>query len=230
MTKIAGGVVVCLAMLSMVACSPEDSTGNGGNGGTSSQGGAGGTSSQGGGTSSAGGMGGGTSSQGGAGGGTSSSGGTGGSVDPFEPYRIACVENINAHRATKGLPALARWIEAEPCVDQQASEDAMTGQAHGAWLSGNYGCNGKGQNECPGWGAEGIESCLDSMWSEKDQPGCSGCDQCNESYDPSCPSCDFYGQTTGDVCGHYANMIAKYVSRVACGFSSQGGWDAINFD
>lgn len=229
MTK-SGGVVVCLAMLSMVACSPEDSTGSGGNGGTSSQGGTGGTSSSGGGTSSSGGAGGGTSSQGGTGGGTSSSGGTGGSVDPFEPYRIACVDNINAHRATKGLPPLARWKEAEPCVDQQASEDAMTGQAHGAWLSGNYDCNGKGQNECPGWGAEGIESCLDSMWSEKDQPGCSGCDQCNESYDPNCPNCDFYGQATGDVCGHYANMIAKYFSKVACGFSSQGGWDAINFD
>jgi hypothetical protein len=25
-------------------------------------------------------------------------------------------------------------------------------------------------------------------------------------------------------------MIAKYFSKVACGFSSQGGWDAINFD
>ncbi len=73
-------------------------------------------------------------------------------------------------------------------------------------------------------------ACLDSMWAEKDQAGCAGCDACADAYDPSCPSCDFYGSTSGDVCGHYVNMSAKYVTRVACGFSSEGGWDAINFD
>lgn len=167
---------------------------------------------------------------GGSDGGSGGQGGDGQSGDAHEQYHAACVDKVNALRATKGLPALARWKEAEACVDAQAADDAKTGTAHGAWISGNYDCNGKGQNECPGWGAEGIESCLDSMWSEKDQAGCSGCDACADAYDPNCPNCDFYGQATGEVCGHYVNLSAKYVTRVACGFSDEGGWDAINFD
>lgn len=167
---------------------------------------------------------------GGGDGGEGGSGGNGGGSDPHEASHVACVDKINALRSTKGLPALTRWKEAEACVDQQASEDAMTGTAHGAWSSGKYDCNGKGQNECPGWGEDGIESCLDSMWGEKDQAGCAGCDACADAYNPECPGCDFYGQATGDTCGHYVNMSAKYVTRVACGFSAEGGWDAINFD
>jgi hypothetical protein len=31
------------------------------------------------------------------------------------------VARINALRTTKGLPAFARWKEAESCVDQQAT-------------------------------------------------------------------------------------------------------------
>jgi len=165
----------------------------------------------------------GTSGQGGGG------GDTGGS-DPFEANRQACVDKINELRATKSLPPLARWKEAESCVDQQASEDAKSGSAHGAWISGKYSCNGNGQNECPGWGADGIVSCLESMWSEKDQAACAGCDACADGYDPNCPNCDFYGSASGMTCGHYVNMSAKYMTKVACGFSSEGGWDAINFD
>ena len=122
--------------------------------------------------------------EGGGDGGEGGSGGNGGGSDPHEASHVACVDKINALRSTKGLPALTRWKEAEACVDQQASEDAMTGTAHGAWSSGKY----------------------------------------------DCPGCDFYGQATGDTCGHYVNMSAKYVTRVACGFSAEGGWDAINFD
>jgi hypothetical protein len=102
--------------------------------------------------------------------------------------------------------------------------------AHGAWISGKYMCNGHGQNECPGWGAGKITDCLDTMWAEKDQAGCSGCDACAGAYDPNCPNCDFYGTKSGNVCGHYVNMSAKYVTKVACGFSDTGGWDAINFE
>ena len=152
-----------------------------------------------------------------------------GKATPFEAARQACVDKINALRTTKGLPALARWKEVETCVDQEATEDEMTGKAHGAWGSGKYTCNGSGQNECLGAGVGGIEGCLDSMWGEKDQAGCSGCDACADAYNPSCPSCDFYGKNTGMVCGHYINMSAKYFTKVACGFSSLGGWDAINF-
>jgi hypothetical protein len=68
------------------------------------------------------------------------------------------------------------------------------------------------------------------MWGEKDQAGCSGCDACADAYNPSCPGCDFYGDQTGDTCGHYVNMSAKYFTRVACGFSSAGGWATIDFD
>ena len=195
------GVAVALSAIVVVACSSEDTEGTGGGGS-----GAGSSSSS-----------------------SSSSGGTS-SNDPFAAARVACVDKINTLRATKGLPALARWTEAEACVDQQAEEDALSGQAHGAWSSGKYTCNGHGQNECPGWGAEGIESCLDSMWAEKDQAGCAGCDACADAYNPSCPGCDFYGSSTGMVCGHYINMSAKYHTRVACGFSTTGGWDAINFE
>ena len=154
---------------------------------------------------------------------------TGSGADPLEAARVACVDKINALRTTKGLPALARWTEAETCVDQQATEDEKSGMAHGAWIGGKYLCNGSGQNECLGAGSAGIEGCLDSMWGEKDQAGCAGCDACADAYNPSCPNCDFYGKNTGDVCGHYVNMSAKYFTKVACGFSSLGGWDAINF-
>ena len=161
---------------------------------------------------------------------SASSSSSSGSVDPYETERQACVDHINALRATKSLPPLQRWKEAEPCVDQQATWDETNNKPHGAWGSGMYpSCNGSGQNECLGAGPGGIEGCLDQMWDEKNQAGCSGCDACADAYNPNCPNCDFYGQQSGDVCGHYVNMSAKYFSRVACGFSSLGGWDAINF-
>lgn len=172
-------------------------------------------------------------------GGGPGSGGAGGSgggaattittVDPHEEARQACIDKINALRATKSLPPLARWREAEPCVDQQATADEMNNAPHGAWQSGMFDCNGQGQNECLGAGVAGIEGCLDSMWGEKDQPGCAGCDACAKAYDPNCPECDFHGSSTGDVCGHYVNMRAEYFTKAACGFSALGGWDAINF-
>ena len=157
---------------------------------------------------------------------SSSSGG----VDPYEANRQDCIDKINALRATKGLPALARWKAAEPCLDQQATYDEMNNKPHGAWGMKLYpSCNGSGQNECLGQGPNGIEGCLDMMWAEKDQAGCSGCDACSGAYNPNCPSCDFFGQSTGDVCGHYVNMSAQYFTMAGCGFSALGGWDVINF-
>jgi hypothetical protein len=204
-----------LTASTLAACSSKgtETTGGGGSGG------AGGAST----TTSAGTMSAGTMSS------AATSASTGSGTDPNEAARVACVGKINALRLTKGLPPLARWTEVETCVDQQATEDEMSGMAHGAWGSGKYMCNGSGQNECLGAGAAGIEGCLDSMWAEKDQGGCTGCDACADAYNPSCPNCDFYGKNTGDVCGHYINMSAKYFTKVACGFSSLGGWDAINF-
>jgi hypothetical protein len=66
------------------------------------------------------------------------------------------------------------------------------------------------------------------MWQEQFQPNCSGCDACADALNLNCPNCDFSG-TSGQVCGHYVNMSAKYFTQVACGFSSLGGWDTIDF-
>lgn len=156
---------------------------------------------------------------------TTSTNMTTGSGDPYAAARTACIDKINELRATKALPAFGQWTSAETCSDQQATADETSGQAHGAFGM----CGESGQNECLGAGPEGIEGCLDSMWAEKDQAGCAGCDACNTAYDPNCPNCDFYGDQTGDVCGHYVNMSALYFSEAACGFSSLGGWDVINF-
>jgi hypothetical protein len=101
----------------------------------------------------------------------------------------------------------------------------MNNDPHGAFGQ----CGESGQNECLGQGPGGIESCLQQMWNEKDQAGCSGCDACAAAYDPNCPNCDFYGNQTGDVCGHYVNLSAEYFTMAACGFSSLGGWDVIDF-
>lgn len=172
--------------------------------------------------------GGGASSSGGAGtdGGASSSGGD--PVDPtdaFAAYRVRCVNKINALRATKGLAPYGTWTGVEACVDQQATSDQMTGNPHGAWGQGGA-CNGNAQNECLGGAPEGIESCLDRMWAEKLDPACTGCDACAGSpQGQNCPNCTF------NVCGHYVNMSAEYLSEVACGFSTagNGGWAVQNF-
>ncbi len=150
---------------------------------------------------------------------------TGTGMDPYAAARAACIAKINELRATKSLPAYADWNDGEACADQQATSDETNNDPHGAFGM----CGESGQNECLGAGPGGIESCLESMWAEKDQPGCAGCDACNMAYDPDCPGCDFYGSQTGDVCGHYVNMSALYFTEAACGFSSLGGWDVINF-
>lgn len=152
------------------------------------------------------------------------------STDRFEAAREACVGEINRLRGTMGLPPLARWRGVESCMDAQANADQMSGTPHGAWSSGAFPeCNGNGQNECLGHGPDGVVSCMQQMWDERLQAGCSGCDACREAYNPSCPNCDFFGSSTGDVCGHYVNMSALYFSEVACGFSDTGGWVTVNF-
>ena len=211
--------------------------GGGGSGATPSGGGTAGAPSGGtsaGGTSAGGTSAGGTSAGGTGAGGTSaggtSAGGTGGSTtDPYAAARQACVDHINELRATKSLPPYQRWTSAEACVDLQATDDEQNNSPHGAWKSKKFPCNGygSGQNECLGGGAAGIVGCLDMMWAEKDQPGCAGCDTCTNP--GGCADCDFYGTTTGDVCGHYVNMRSTGFSQAACGFSSLGGWAAINF-
>jgi hypothetical protein len=220
---------IVLAALAAAACSSNGSEGTG----TQGTGGSGGSGGQTGSTSSNGGTGGSSSqatSSSSDATSTSQSSSTGGSADPYEAARVACMDKINALRATKSLPAYGRWKDAEACVDQQATYDEMNNDPHGAWSGGVYpSCNGNAQNECLGAGPNGIEGCLQQMWDEKNQPDCAGCDACADAFNPNCPNCDFFGQKNGQVCGHYVNMSAKYLSEAACGFSSLGGWDAINF-
>jgi hypothetical protein len=141
----------------------------------------------------------------------------GGGDDEYAAQRQACVDKINALRATEGLPAYGRWGDAEMCSDGQATSDEQSGTPHGSFPS----CGESAQNECLGHGPDGIEQCLDQMWAEKDLPECSGCILCHEGGD--CPNCVFQS------CGHYVNMSALYFSEVACGFSDLGGWDVQNF-
>src|SRR5687768_4737938 len=69
----------------------------------------------------------------------------------------ACVDRINAFRATIGLPAYARDASSEACADAQAQSDAQTDDPHGAFGD----CGEFAQNECPGWDsiAETIDGC-----------------------------------------------------------------------
>jgi hypothetical protein len=152
------------------------------------------------------------------------------SADPLAEARRICLEEINRLRATRSLPAYSAWTGVEACADDQATDDEMSGEPHGAWRSGAFAtCNGNAQNECLGGGAAGIVGCLQRMWAERELAGCAGCDACADAYDPSCPGCDFFGTSTGDVCGHYVNMSARYFDQVVCGFSDEGGWAIQNF-
>lgn len=118
-------------------------------------------------------------------------GGAGSENDPWAADRTACVDRINAFRATVNAPPLTRWKEQEGCTDRAAASDSQTGKAHGKFGS----CKEGAQNECPGWSsiAETIQGCLQSMWDEG--PG--------EPYSEH---------------GHYLNMSNPKYTQVACGF------------
>ena len=109
------------------------------------------------------------------------------------------------YRATLGLPAYARWRDAEDCSDEEARSDGMTGTAHGAFTK----CGESAQNECPGWPGPPemmIGGCLDLMWKEG-------------------PGADFASH------GHYINMSSTQYTKVACGFAEVNGsiWAVQNF-
>lgn len=67
--------------------------------------------------------------------------------DAFAQVRQACVDRINAFRATLNLTPLEPWTDNVPCTDQQSQQDATTGVSHGAFGM----CNESGQNTCPGY-------------------------------------------------------------------------------
>ncbi|WP_437295286.1 CAP domain-containing protein [Sorangium sp. So ce426] len=166
--------------------SAQGTGGAGGAGGSSAEG-AGGSSTQGAGGSATASTTAGTGGSSGEGSG-SGAGGSGGATGAAQ----LCVDTINQHRATLGLPPLARWVEAESCSDEEAESDGNTGEFHGAFGL----CKESAQNECPGWGGppdEMIVPCLQLMWDEG-------------------PGEDF------EKHGHYINMSSTRYTKVACGF------------
>lgn len=135
---------------------------------------------------------------------SSSSGGSSSSGNPQQDgWAQLCVDTINMHRASIGLPPYQRWTGAEACTSDQCKQDSQTGQAHGAFGQ----CGENAQNECPGWPGppEGmIVDCLQMMWDEG-------------------PGQDFNKH------GHYINMSSNNYSKVSCGFyqTPNGSWWAI---
>lgn len=123
---------------------------------------------------------------------TAAAPGCGGDDNPHDGAAALCVDTINMYRATLDLEPLTRWEDAEECSNDEAAQDAASGQAHGAFGQ----CDERAQNECPGWPgppSEMIEDCLAAMWAEG-------------------PGEDFGAH------GHYLNMSNTSFSQVACGF------------
>jgi hypothetical protein len=142
---------------------------------------------------------------GGAGASTGPGGAAGATTDPFAKARQACVDKINALRATEGKPAYLRWTEAEACSDAQAKSDSASKKAHGAFGM----CKESAQDECPGWPNDAdkiVTGCLQDMWEE--------------------------GPGTFAEHGHYLNMSSTKYKYVACGFFATADkkmWAVQNF-
>ena len=121
-----------------------------------------------------------------------------GGTDEFAQARQACVDRINGFRATMSLMPLERWTDNEPCTDQQSEQDAISGQAHGAFGM----CNEFGQNTCPGWPSTDaiVMDCLQQMWDEGPPPMLPCAGDCFQAH------------------GHYLNMSNTTYTKVACGF------------
>jgi hypothetical protein len=114
---------------------------------------------------------------------------TGGDADAAQ----LCVDAINQYRASIGRAPLARWTDAETCVDDQGFADSQSGTPHSAFGQ----CSEWAQNECPNWPGppeQMIGNCLALMWAEG--PG------------------EPYSQH-----GHYINMSNPSYTKVACGFA-----------
>jgi hypothetical protein len=171
------------------------------------------------------------------------------SADGFGDARTACINTINALRATNTAVALQPYTleddaSLDMCVDTQATNDEEMNSAHYSFINSAPACGwgttlmmgNTGQNECAqGYGTTpaGIVQCLNDMWNERLQPNCTGCVGCT-AYGGACPNCDFSG-ANGPECGHYVNMSAPYYTQVACGFggalpSSGTAWAVQNFE
>jgi hypothetical protein len=168
------------------------------------------------------------------------------SDDGFSASRTACINKINALRATDTAVALQPLTlentdAMNTCVDTQSNTDQEMNSAHYSFINNAPACmwgnaNGWAQNECEdGYGTTpaGIEQCLQDMWDESLKPHCLGCVGCT-AFGGACANCDYSG-SMGYECGHYVNMSAPYFSSVVCGFggaapSSSTGWSDQNFE
>jgi hypothetical protein len=168
------------------------------------------------------------------------------SGDGFEASRTACINQINALRATDTAVTLAPYTlmdtaTLDTCLDTQAANDQKKQSPHYSFLHGAPLCiwgfpSTAAQDECgAGFGTTpaGIEHCLQDMWNESLKPNCLGCVGCTAP-GGACPNCDPSGML-GYECGHYVNMSAPYFTTVACGFagaapSSSTGWAVQNFE
>jgi hypothetical protein len=171
---------------------------------------------------------------------------TSGDSDGFGASRIACINKINALRATNTAVTLQPYTlqdtsTLDTCVNTQASTDQSMNTAHYSFNNDAPSCKwgsamGFAQNECAqGYGTtpSAIEHCIQDMWDESLKPNCSGCVGCT-AFGGACANCDYSGQL-GYECGHYVNLSAPYFTMVACGFagsapSSPDGWSVQNFE
>jgi hypothetical protein len=113
------------------------------------------------------------------------------------------------------------WPAINTCVDGQSATDETANSAHSAFGK----CGESAQDECLGSSnnTTRLVACLTSMWNEKNNAACTGCDACSATYWKTCANCDY------PTCGHYVNMSAHYYTQVSCGFSSLGGWSTQDF-
>ncbi|MGH7294723.1 MAG: hypothetical protein ACRELB_07320, partial [Polyangiaceae bacterium] len=113
------------------------------------------------------------------------------SADGFSASRTACINKINALRATDTAVSLKPYTlqntdTTNTCVDTQASTDQSKNSAHYSFINNAPSCtwgqpSGYAQNECEqGYGTSvaGIEQCLQDMWDESLKPNCAGCIGC----------------------------------------------------
>ncbi len=168
------------------------------------------------------------------------------SADGFAASRQACINKINALRATDTAVKLQPYTlmntdALNSCVDTQSNTDQSKNSAHWSFINNSPSCTwgnatGFAQNECEqGYGTTvaGIEQCLQDMWDESLKPNCAGCVGCT-AFGGACANCDYSG-SKGYECGHYVNMSAPYFTQVVCGFagaapSSADGWSDQNFE
>jgi hypothetical protein len=162
------------------------------------------------------------------------------SADGFAASRQACVDKINALRASDTAVALEPLVlentdMLNTCADTQATTDQSMEAMHYAFENSNPACSTSGvsgQTECPdGWGTSpaSVEQCLQQMWDESTQADCVGCGVGCDPLFGGCPNCNF------SDCEHYVLLSSPDFTKVACGFagaapSSNDSWSVQNFD